>query len=101
MPGLLVVGISHHQAPLEVRERVALDEACWRQVAPRSVPSVLLSTCNRVEVYAGVDSPETLEALRSHVIEGRALPPGLKAHLYAHEGESALRHLFRVASSLD
>src|SRR5205085_2258115 len=52
MARLLLVGLSHHAAPLEVRERVALDEATWRTSSAKTAGTVLLSTCNRVEVYA-------------------------------------------------
>ena len=55
MARLLMVGISHHAAPLEVRERLAVDDAAWRIVAPATFSTVLLSTCNRVEVYAWVE----------------------------------------------
>ena len=55
MSQLVMVGLSHHAAPLEVRERVAVDEAAWRASAPMSFGTVLLSTCNRVEVYAWVE----------------------------------------------
>ena len=63
--------------------------------------AMILSTCNRVEVYAAVDHADAAELVRRTLVEGRALPPTLRAHLYSHEGQAALRHLFRVASSLD
>lgn len=107
MRKLGVVGLSHRTAPIDVRERVAFPEGTLPAAlqALMQVPGVgeamIVSTCNRVEVYAGVDGDGALEALRREVIEGRALPASLAAHLYLHEGEAALRHLFRVASSLD
>src|SRR5207249_11537441 len=55
MSRLIMVGVSHHGALLEVRERLAVDEAAWRASAPASFSTVLLSTCNRVELYAWVD----------------------------------------------
>jgi glutamyl-tRNA reductase len=60
-----------------------------------------VSTCNRVEVYAGVDGKDSIEALMRFVIDERKLPDGMRTHLYAHDGQEALRHLFRVAASLD
>src|SRR5438132_1281998 len=104
MPRLCVVGLSHKTAPVEVRERAAFAEAQLADALKRaaSLPGVgealIVSTCNRVEVYAGVDGADSLEALRKFFVEGR-LEPHLAAHLYVHDGEAALRHLFRVASS--
>jgi glutamyl-tRNA reductase len=54
MRRLVMVGLSHHGAPLALRERVAIDEAAWRAAAPSTPATILLSTCNRVEVYAWV-----------------------------------------------
>jgi glutamyl-tRNA reductase len=105
-----VIGLSHRTASIELRERFAhhtrdlakaleavqeletVDEAC------------IVSTCNRVEFYvAGGAEPKTLSrALRSHLLALSGLPPAeLDPHLYVHEGERGLHHLFRVASSLD
>ncbi|HEY2570763.1 MAG TPA: hypothetical protein VGI27_04790, partial [Solirubrobacteraceae bacterium] len=55
MPRLVMVGLSHHATPLEIRERVAVEEATWRQHAPSTLSTLLLSTCNRVEVYAWIE----------------------------------------------
>jgi len=52
MPRLVMVGVSHHLTPLEVRECLAFDAERWYARSPRGLPSVLVSTCNRVEVYA-------------------------------------------------
>src|SRR5258706_3789478 len=107
MPRLSVLGLSHRTAPIEVRERVAFaDDAiapALRQIValPGVGEAMIVSTCNRVELYAGVDGTDALDGARRFLVEARQLPPSLHAHLYAHEGEPALRHLFRVASSLD
>ena len=107
MRQLGVVGLSHKTAPIEVRERVAFAEDALAAALRRlvGVPGVgeamIVSTCNRVELYAGVDDAAALEALRRFLIDERSLPSSLHAHLYAHDGTDALRHLFRVASSLD
>ena len=107
MRKLGVVGLSHRTAPVDVRERVAFAEEQLAAAlhAMTQVDGIgeamIVSTCNRVEIYAGVDGPAALESLRREMIDGRALPSSLAAHLYAHEGETALRHLFRVAASLD
>jgi len=54
MARLVMVGASHHLTPLEVRECLAFDPERWYARSPRGLPSVLVSTCNRVEVYAWV-----------------------------------------------
>ncbi|MBN2476036.1 MAG: glutamyl-tRNA reductase [Pirellulales bacterium] len=107
---LQVVGCSHHGSAISVRERLALSpeqtrEALdrWRRVFPR-VEAVLLSTCNRVEVYAASESA----AIPSREQIGGFLASfhGLDAAeviepLYEHNGRQAVRHLFAVASSLN
>ena len=107
MASLCVIGLSHRTAPIDVREKMAvpsdvLEETLRRLVALPGVPeAMVVSTCNRVEIYAAVDRADSAELLRRTLVEGRALSPSLRAHLYCHEGQAALRHLFRVASSLD
>jgi glutamyl-tRNA reductase len=107
MRKLGIVGLSHKTAPIEVRERVAFAEehlaASLQELLqlPGVAEAMIVSTCNRVEVYAAVEGPDALAGLQQHIVEGRALPPSMRAHLYAHEGEPALRHLFRVTASLD
>ncbi|HEX5476361.1 MAG TPA: glutamyl-tRNA reductase, partial [Burkholderiales bacterium] len=61
--------------------------------------ALLLSTCNRVEIYAGTDDPSASAAVRRW-LDGRAGEP-VGGFLYEHRGENATRHVFRVASSLD
>ena len=103
-----VIGLSHHTAPIQVRERMALEreqiEALLKQLVaqPEIDEALVLSTCNRVEVMAcaaaGVE-PERLDrAVRSQIsVFAEALSP----YLYGHIGPIGLRHLFRVACSLD
>lgn len=110
MLNLLLTGLNHRTAPVEVRERLAVNAEQLPAAldALRACPGVdevmLLSTCNRVEVLAhgGSDRPvderplvEALAAMRG--LDAAALLP----HFYVYRGEDALRHLFRVASSLD
>jgi glutamyl-tRNA reductase len=104
---LVLVGISHHRSPLEVRERVALD---LRQagelagtLAEDGAEVVCLSTCNRTELYlAALDAAQAAErasdALRAL---GGAGAEELDASLYRLADEAAALHLFRVASGLD
>jgi glutamyl-tRNA reductase len=101
---LLVLGVSHHAAPVEVRERLAIDEATWRAHAPEGLSTILLSTCNRLEVYAWIsgrtDAPRRalLRALsRAAGVSQTEIGPYVRCLV----GCEALRHLVRVASGLD
>ncbi len=102
---VLAVGLSHHTAPVEVRERMAMDEARVRENLHRLRregavrEALLLSTCNRVELYA---VPADMQAIHEFLREHRG-PNGepIDPYLYWHRNEAAVRHLFRVASSLD
>jgi glutamyl-tRNA reductase len=104
-----VVGCSHHGTPIELRERLAFGreetaEALdhWRRVF-RNVEAVLLSTCNRVEVYAaGAAELPGGEQVAGFLARFHKLEPAeLLPHLYAYDGPTAVRHLFNVAASLD
>lgn len=107
---LAAIGLSHRTASIEVRERFAHQTAdlCAALDQLKALELVeeacIVSTCNRVEFYvAGHAEPSALvRALRGHLLGLAGLPPEeLDPHLYVHEGEQGLRHLFRVASSLD
>ncbi|MBW3624585.1 MAG: glutamyl-tRNA reductase, partial [Armatimonadetes bacterium] len=102
---LLLVGLNHETAPVEIRERVALGpkgvlRALTRlQEAYAPVEAALLSTCNRTEVVAlfPVADPAPLRRFLEEIAEAKDLSP----YLYAQEGQDAARHLFRVACGLD
>ncbi len=100
---LICVGVSHKTAPLEVREKLALGPEKIAEVLQRvsgAAEAMVLSTCNRVEFYAAAPSPEKVrDSLRSLV----ASLGGVHSleHVYEHDGDAALVHLFRVAASLD
>jgi glutamyl-tRNA reductase len=99
-----MVGLSHHATPLEVRERVAVDEAAWRQAAPAGLGCVLLSTCNRVEVYAWVEGRPTtvIRALQRSLARAAGVDlSDLLPHLKSWSGRDALVHLVRVTTGLD
>jgi glutamyl-tRNA reductase len=106
---LLVLGVSHRTAPVAVREQLAIVpegfEAALGELA--ALPSVreatLLSTCNRVEVYAAVTDADAAARALSEALARRAGVPALElaAHLYERREVDAVHHLFRVASSLD
>lgn len=101
---LRVVGLSHRSAPLEVREKFAVAAGGQLEAQKRAAlvlgsrEAVLLSTCNRVELYAD-GSVEALERFFCEV-SGRPLAE-IAPVLYRHEGAEAVAHLFRVAASLD
>jgi glutamyl-tRNA reductase len=110
MLNLLLTGLNHRTAPVEVRERLAVNAEQLPAAldALRACPGVdevmLLSTCNRVEVLAhgGSDKPVDERPLVEALASMRGLyAAALLPHFYVYRGEDALRHLFRVASSLD
>jgi glutamyl-tRNA reductase len=106
---LLITGVSHNTAPVEVRERLAFREealpAALADLKARDgvAEAVILSTCNRVEITVTTDDrvdPQSL--VDSFLAEFKAIEPGrIAPHLFRHEGRDAIHHLFRVASSLD
>ena len=106
---LWLVGLSHHSAPLALREAVARagEDASTSFRKLLDVPAVSegawVSTCNRVEVVACTNGTfEGDEALRGFLAtQAGTSASALGDHLYALEGRDAVRHLFRVASSLD
>lgn len=103
MTRLAVIGLSHHTAPVEIREGVALSgealQAELQRLSAAGHEAMVVSTCNRFELYAAVsDDEQSLERVESLVL---ARSPQARPYLYRHDGEAALRHLLRVASSLD
>lgn len=106
---IAVVGLSHHTAPVEIRERLSIPEqtmeASLQQL--RSDEQVLeasiLSTCNRLEIYALLRHPEQgIEAVGSFLsaVSGLAVED-LSPHLFTFHHEDAVGHLLRVAAGLD
>lgn len=104
------MGLNHRTAPVEVREKVAFESSVLGDSLRRlcSLPSiresVILSTCNRVEVVAvAVDEQAAVDEIKNFLAEQEhALDSGgLDPHLYAYSADAAVRHLFRVAASLD
>ena len=106
---IIVVGLSHMTATVEIREKVAFSpnmiEKPLRELVALEgiVEGVILSTCNRVEIYAsthdiagGIARVKRFLADFHHVNYEK-----LESHLYSYHSEAAIRHVFRVASSLD
>lgn len=106
---LLVLGVSHRTAPVAVRERLAIVpdafEAALAELAgiPAVREATLLSTCNRVEIYAAVGDADAAARALAESLAQRAGVPSLElaTHLYEWREADAVHHLFRVASSLD
>jgi glutamyl-tRNA reductase len=106
---LFITGLNHRTAPVEVREKLAfptghLDDALRRLTAVTGVrEGVILSTCNRVEVALYTDCEGDGCQIAAQFLEDvRQMPQQLLApHLYHYRGKEAIRHLFRVAASLD
>jgi glutamyl-tRNA reductase len=99
---LTLTGVSHHQAPIELRERVALDlDACAALAERLEGEAVVLSTCNRTELYlAQEDHAEELGVRTLTELAGDR-GDDLGAALYRLRDEAAALHLFRVAAGLD
>lgn len=106
---IIVIGLNHRTAPIEIRERLSFQEETIENTlreasALSSVKeNMILSTCNRVEIYAAVRNTEkaTFE-LKNFLSQHHHVPlKEFERCLYAHVGEDAVKHIFRVASSLD
>ncbi len=107
---LLVVGMNHRTAPVALRENLAFSpESLQRTLADfqRRFPgaeAVILSTCNRVEVYVTrpLRAEPSVESLMEFLGEAHRLPvDSFQSHMYHHEDRRVVEHLFAVASSLD
>ena len=106
---LFLLGVSHHSAPVDVRERVDFLRrgvpAALAALAdtPGMAEAVVLSTCNRAEIYTMCDDPDRARDVLARFMSGfhNVPEPELAPHLYAMSGAAATRHLFRVAAGLD
>jgi glutamyl-tRNA reductase len=96
---LVLVGTSHHHAPVELRERVALHREQAAALARRLGEAVCLSTCNRTELYVAAADGD--EAERQAVAALAELEPHVEQALYRLHDHAAALHLFRVAAGLD
>lgn len=109
---ILCLGLNHQTADVSLREQLAFDQAgvkaalarlgCGHGAQPQTVSEmVILSTCNRVEMYALSSTPD-FTALENFFAEVQHVDPALfTPHLYRYQDEQAVRHLFRVAAGLD
>lgn len=104
-----IIGVSHKTAPVEIREKLSLDSGSLASVSTdiRGIEGVsgcvVLSTCNRTEVYAAVRKPVAAagKRIREYLVGLSGSGDEIADHLYSFEGNSAVEHLFRVASGLD
>ena len=107
-PALFLVGSSHHTAPLELREKIALNPERVSALADhlRTSPDVtefaVLNTCNRTEVYGVATGPAALESLRARLCAlTNTTPEQLASASFQLHNHEAISHLFEVASGLD
>ena len=106
---VLIVGVNHRRAPVEVREQVTfgdgmLDDALRQLLTIEPIEEgAIVSTCNRVEVVAATsDGDAAVEALIAFLADREHLARAqVREHLSVYRGREAVRHLFRVAASLD
>ncbi|MDB6036822.1 MAG: Glutamyl-tRNA reductase [Verrucomicrobiales bacterium] len=104
---IVVIGLSHHTSPVTVRERFALTEAQIPGVLQKlrasgaAEEAVILSTCNRVELYAATSDPEKLKSIRSFLIDSCNYNEPLHNEVYALGEPDSIEHLFKVACGLD
>jgi len=107
--GILLVGLNHRTAPVEIREQLAFSRdgvatalMLFRNQFP-TAEAAIVSTCNRVEILVASDSERpTVQDVISFIAQARDLPTNeFKSYLYQLTDEQACRHFFRVASGLD
>ena len=103
---LTVLGVNHKTAPIELRERIAISRDQLPEVTraladmPGVAECMIVSTCNRVELITALDAKEA--DLAGFLCRQFSLDPAtLASHIYEHRDQFAVRHLFRVAASLD
>lgn len=105
---LFAVGISHRTAPVELRESVDFArrglDAALNALSARNLAheAVVVSTCNRAEIYASAESEAVAEACGRFISEYNGLPwETVAPHVMIYKGAQAVEHLFRVAAGLD
>ncbi|NTW60186.1 MAG: glutamyl-tRNA reductase, partial [Nitrospirae bacterium] len=107
--GIVVVGLSHKSAPIEVREKLYFPEetlpaALGKLMSYEGIrESLIISTCNRVEIYASVqESAKGVDRIKQFITDYHNIPrEALEGSLYVYPDAQGVRHTFRVASSLD
>ena len=106
---LILVGVNHKTTPVEIREKLAftkgkIEESIDRLLNyPEIIEHTILSTCNRVEIYARANCHDSaIKSVKQFICDFHELSPvELEDHFYSYKNEEAVEHLFRVSSSLD
>ena len=106
---IVVIGLSHRSSPVALRERFAFAEArvpeTLRQLRQQGIAdeAVILSTCNRVEIYAAtsLETPHAFAGLKEFLVNCHEYRDPLTDELYTLAEPHSLQHLFRVASGMD
>lgn len=105
---LVCLGLNHQQAPVDLRERVAFSKESLNNALEQAVSfehieeAAILSTCNRIEIYAQGHSEYAGAELESFLHSYHQIPSQLLTpHLYRYQGQQALKQLMRVTASLD
>ena len=106
---LILVGVNHKTTPVEIREKLAftkgkIEESVDRLFNfPDIIEHTILSTCNRVEIYARANCQDSaIKAIKQFICDYHEVSPvELEDHFYSYRNEEAVEHLFRVSSSLD
>jgi glutamyl-tRNA reductase len=108
-PNLVLVGVNHKTTPVEIREKLAFNqaklEASLEELvsSPEIIENIILSTCNRVEIYARVENTDRgIQLLQDFICDYHNISRGnLDQYFYSCCDNQAVEHLFRVSSSLD
>ena len=105
---VVVVGVSHHTAPVDVRDLFAVPAADYPVAlseladVPHVNEAALISTCNRTEAYAVTDDGDAaVAAIEAHLCEHAGGDVDIGSHLFSHQGRNAVSHLYQVASGLN
>ncbi len=104
---MIVVGLSHKTAPVELRERLSLSSGQIESIfsnlksAPGNSELTVLSTCNRTEFYFSDDDPERAKDWCCHFFGEKMSAEDFKKHMYMKSDRDAIHHLFKVVSGLD
>ena len=105
---LILVGVNHRTAPVEIREKFSASDALARELSRElaNVPGVhgasYLSTCNRAEAVVSAEHEDVIATLVNSFAARSGLPPeAIEEHLYVLRNRDVVRHMFRVAAGLD
>ena len=106
---LILVGVNHKTTPVEIREKLAFTKGKIEQSVdhlfnfPDIIEHTILSTCNRVEIYARANCQDSaIKSIKEFICDFHGLSlVELEDHFYSYRNKEAVEHLFRVSSSLD